>query len=513
MKPTVSLRRALSDPQLLGRSISGESWVGWRILLLGALGEPLLDDERDLFRKLTGGRGEPTEIIEEFAAIIGRRGGKSRAISVLATYIAGLCEHPALVPGERGVCLIIAPDQRQADIVLDYIQATFEASPILKQLIETRVSRELRLNNGISIEVRASDWRNLRGPTFIAVICDECAFYLTSESYSTNPDTEILTSVKPGLATTGGPMYLISSPYSRKGELWRVYSKNFGPNSDEKILVAQAASRTMNPTLPQSVVDRALEHDPASAAAEYLAEFRRDIESFISIEAVQRCVTVGVYERPPESRLSYYAFVDPSGGSSDSMCLAIGHYDFATAMTIVDVLREAKPPFSPETVCEEFARLLKTYRIGKVRGDRYGGQWPAEQLGKFSIAYEPSEVPKSGLYIDLLAAINSHRVELLDHQKSIAQICNLERRTGRGGRDTIDKPFGSHDDLANVIAGLANANAKTAAWDPLYGWVDGASADSGNDPEAARASWRKQQFESHLASCGVPGFINWNNRR
>ena len=44
---------------------------------------------------------------------------------------------------------------------------------------------------------------------------------------------------------------------------------------DPAILVAQAPSRVMNPSLPQSVVDRAMERDQASAEAEYGAQFRR----------------------------------------------------------------------------------------------------------------------------------------------------------------------------------------------------------------------------------------------
>ena len=94
--------------------------------------------------------------------------------------------------------------------------------------------------------------------------------------------------MRPGLATTGGPLFLISAPYARRGELWRTYSKHFGPAGEPLILVAQGASRVFNPTLPQSVVDRAMERDPATAAAEYGAEFRRDIESFVSIEALTR---------------------------------------------------------------------------------------------------------------------------------------------------------------------------------------------------------------------------------
>lgn len=80
----------------------------------------------------------------------------------------------------------------------------------------------------------------------------------------------------------------------------------------------------MNTSVPQRLVDEAYEADPASAAAEYGAAFRVDIESYITREAVEACVALGVRERLPVSDVSYVAFVDPSGGSTDSMTLAIG---------------------------------------------------------------------------------------------------------------------------------------------------------------------------------------------
>jgi hypothetical protein len=61
------------------------------------------------------------------------------------------------------------------------------------------------------------------------------------------------------------------------------------------------------------------------------------------------------------------AFVDPSGGSADSMTLAIGHKE--GDVVVIDALRERKPPFSPDAVVDEFAALLKSYRITKVSGD------------------------------------------------------------------------------------------------------------------------------------------------
>jgi hypothetical protein len=86
----------------------------------------LREDEREIFSNLTGRDREPLQRVDQFAAVIGRCGGKSRAMATLACYLAGLCEHTdALVPGERGVLLCVALDQRVAKIILDYAEACF----------------------------------------------------------------------------------------------------------------------------------------------------------------------------------------------------------------------------------------------------------------------------------------------------------------------------------------------------------------------------------------------------
>ena len=128
----------------------------------------------------------------------------------------------------------------------------------------------------------------------------------------------------------------------------------------DPILVWRASTRVMNPTVKQSVIDEATERDPASAAAEWLAEFRTDIESFVSREAVEACIAFDVRERAPMSSLRYYGFVDPSGGSADSFSMAIGHRE--NDVVIIDALRERKPPFSPEDVVAEFSELLELPR-------------------------------------------------------------------------------------------------------------------------------------------------------
>ena len=500
MTPKFKMRRALDDPQLLGNVLAGESWAVWRTMLIAAAGESLTRPERKTFKQFTGRAREPGEMIEEAAFVVGRRGGKDRAASILAAWIAGCCSHPELVPGERGVVLILAPDTKQSAVTLGYVTAAFEQSPILSQLIDSRTSDALELTNGVTVEVRAASFRRLRGMTCVAIIATEAAFWFDSETGSTNADVEILNAVRPTLATTGGPLLIITSPYARRGETWNTYKKHFGAAGDPLVLVVQAASRDFNPTLPQRVVDRALERDPASASAEYLAQFRTDIESFISREAVQAVIARGVRERAPVDSVRYFAFADPSGGSADSFTLAIAHKE--DDKVVLDAVRESKPPFSPESIVAEFSTLLKSYRIREVRGDRYAGQWPAEQFRKRGIEYRPAQKPKSDLYLELLAPINSGQVDLLDNDRLLAQIVGLERRTARSGKDSIDHAPNAHDDVANAAAGvvhcvLAEAARMTEFCDgPLRGEIIRAGGPITSHAPHFPMPWLKEEKQS-----------------
>ncbi len=207
----------------------------------------------------------------------------------------------------------------------------------------------------------------------------------------------------------------------------------------------------MNPSVSESVITRAYERDEVAASSEHGAIFRKDIESFIVREILEAATIPNRYELPPLRDSEYVAFVDPSGGAADSFTLAIAHGEKNRA--VLDVLRETKPPFSPESVVTEYAALLQSYRINRVVGDRYAGEWPREQFRKHGIEYQPSANAKSDIYRDTLPLLNSGRIELLDHPRLLAQFASLERRTARGGRDSIDHAPRAHDDVCNAAAG------------------------------------------------------------
>lgn len=450
MKSHVTFQQALQDPDLFAHVLQGESWANWRAVLKALNCEALSQDELEIFRRLSG-RYRPPSSITEALMLFGRRAGKDFAIATYADYLATVPDYSdVLSPGEVGTVLILAPDLRQSRATMKYCLGILEACPKLSESIDNATLDLIELKSGICIEARAASFKRIRGVTAIAILANECAFW-SSDDGSANPDSEILNAARPMLATTGGPLLAFSSPYAKRGYAYETYQKSYGPNGAEDILVFKAPTRTMNPTISQDIVDRAVERDPEMASAEYLAEFRSDISTFIDREVVESLVVKGIAERPYQEGVEYTCGVDPSGGVADSFTLGISHRD-ADGVAVLDVVREIVPPFSPEATVSELAKTIKNYRIRKVTGDAYAGLWPREQFEKHNISYEVSGRNRSVIYQEFLPLANSRKVSLLDNRRLVNQLSSLERRTGRTGRDAINHPQGGHDDVCNSSA-------------------------------------------------------------
>jgi hypothetical protein len=437
------------------------SWRNWKIFLAVLFGRPLNEFDIELYRHCTGRTTPSLDGYREAWLVCGRRAGKSFILALIACFLAIFRDwKPYLAPGEVGTIKIIATDKKQVKVIYKYCRALLMDVPTLEELVIRETEEQIELNNGIVIEIQSASFRAVRGFTLITALCDELAFWRNDEG-SANPDSEIIAALR-AMATIPGAFFLAaSSPYSRRGELWRAYKEHWGAE-DSNVLVWKAATRTMNQMVPQSLVDAALAEDPAKASAEFLAEFRSDIESFVDREVVEAAVITGRYELAPASGVNYVAFVDPSGAAVDAMTLAIAHKEGDNV--ILDAVRERRPKFSSESVVAEFCGTLAGYQITEIVGDRFGGQWVVEQFGKHGIAYTTSERAKNALYAEFLPALNSGRVELLDHGRLISELCALERRTGRDtGRDVIDHPPGAHDDLANATAGAVVMALQSAA--------------------------------------------------
>jgi hypothetical protein len=428
------------------------TWSSWFVFLRALFGLPLAPEQLALFRECTGRTTAPTEPGTEGWLICGRRSGKSFVMALCAVYLACFRDYRRyLQPGERATVMVVATDRRQARVVTRYVRGLLTGVPMLARMLDRELAESFDLSNHVTVEVAAASFRTTRGYTIAACLCDELAFWPTDDSAA--PDYEILDAIRPGMITIPGAMLLCaSSPYAKRGALFDAHRRHYGQDGDP-VLVLKAPTRVMNPTVPQSVIDQAVERDPASAASEYLAEFRSDIAAFISREILEGVTCAGRHELLPMGGVRYCAFCDPSGGSSDSMTLAVAHRN-ADGVGVLDCVRERLSPFNPDEVVQEFSALLKSYGITSVCGDRYAGEWPRARFLAYGISYEPSEKPKSDLYKEALPLLSSARVELLDHQRLLNQFASLERRTARGGRDSVDHPPHSKDDLSNSVAGV-----------------------------------------------------------
>jgi hypothetical protein len=205
-------------------------------------------------------------------------------------------------------------------------------------MVTRTTNNTLELNNGAEIVIGTASLRAPRGRTIACAIYDEAGFFRLEDSAS--PDFEIDAAVTPGLARFPGSLkIIISSVYTKTGLLYDKYKNYFGKNDDDTLVVL-GTTLQFNPNFDAALIDRELARERDVAAAEYLSEWRTDASAFLSREAIQACVVPGRRELPPVPGVHYSCFVDPSGGSADSMTLGIAHKSGDIA--VLDCLRERK---------------------------------------------------------------------------------------------------------------------------------------------------------------------------
>jgi hypothetical protein len=458
-----SIDVALHDPHLLGAALGDSAtWATWLAVLKSAFGVKLDRRERAAFAKVAGGRKPPARIVRELWAVAGRRSGKSRIAAAIAAFIAAFIDHRGrLAPGETGFVLVLAPTQAQAQVVFQYVQAFFQSSPILAQQIESVTASEIRLAGNIVVGVHPNSFRTIRGRTLLACIFDETAYW--RDEASAVPDVECYRAVLPALATTGGMLIGISSPYRRLGLLHAKHRDHFGQAGGD-VLVVQGGSELFNPTIDARMIAEARASDPEAAMSEWDAEFRSDIASLLDDAVIDAAIEhARPQELPPSPDIRYVGFVDASAGRHDAFAICIGHCEGENF--VADVIRGRLPPFDPREVAEEFAALAKQYRIYKLTGDNYAGEWVAAAFKAAGIAYAKSPLVKSALYLEGLPAFNRGAVRIPNQPRLIRELRLLERRVARSGRDSVDHGTGGSDAYANVLFGAMQlALAPTAVW-------------------------------------------------
>lgn len=446
----MNILQAIDDRNLFAPFFPGETWRPWLAVLAALFALEPTPDDLAIFQRVAGARDWPEKPPREAFFVVGRRGGKSNISAVIAAYLAAFVDYrPYLKPGERGVVLLLAADRSQARVLMGYVRAMFAEIALLRTLVRSERAEAIELTNGITIEIATASFRTVRGVTLVAAIADEVAFWRNDNSL--NPDAEIFRALRPAMATIPNALLLaISSPYRRAGVLYESHRDYFG-ESDPAHLVIQAPSQVMNPSLPDDFIRDAYAKDPTGAAAEYGAEFRSDVSAFLDPDWIDAAAIGENIDAAPMEGANYHAFVDASGGRSDSYTLGIAHLE--NGRRVLDVMRGRAPPFNPKAVTEEFASIVRRYGCRHVTGDRYGAEWVAQEWRDNGLAFHPAESVRSEIYLETEASFAAGEMLLPRHSRLLGELRALERKPGRSGRDTVDHPPGGHDDYANAACG------------------------------------------------------------
>jgi hypothetical protein len=444
-----------TDPQLLGLRVSPTQ----ACLLKTIYGLPLTPEEAEIFMQCTGRASYPRHGFAEATVIAGARAGKDSRIAAPTTcYEAIFGGHERHVAkGERAMIPLVAQDHRATRVAFGYIKSYLLSSPVLASMIEEMLSLEIHLTNRISIVCFPCTQRSLRGWSIPAAVLDELAFFrLEGQADS---DAEIQASLRRGMIAFPSTRLLkVSTPYMRSGVVYEDFIKHWGHDSPD-VLVWRAASVLMNPSLRTDRLERERRLDPVRYLREYEAEFAEDLEALLPSAWVEAAVVAERHELPPMDGVAYVAACDPSGGGQDTFALTICHAEGrgAERRVVQDVLKgwtgsRRASPLDLAGVVRDIAAILRRYRLGEVRGDRYAAGWVRQAFEREGIRYREAEWDKSAAYLEAEPAFAQGQVALLDHPTQLRQLKLLERRPRPGGRTVVDHPHGGHDDLANVLA-------------------------------------------------------------
>jgi hypothetical protein len=449
----MNIIEAMEAPEVFRPWFPGDSWAAWKAILRAAFALPMTAEELVTFGELAGRRSAPTKRVKELVVIAGRRSGKDSIASAAIAWAAGIeqAHLGRLRPGERASVMLLACDREQARIIRGYVGSYFQTIPGLSALVVGETRAGLELSNGVEIVIATNDFRAVRGRTILCVCLDEAAFY--SDENSASPDIETDRALEPALATLPGSIkFIISSPYRKKGLLYEKFRSSFGKD-DDRTLVIQAATPRLNPTIDPAIIERAMTDDPASAAAEWNAHFRSDVEGFLSLELVEAAVDRGVVSRPPREGIAYNAYIDAASGTGkDSYAAAITH--LAGDEVILDALYEARPPFGADSATADVCALLRQFRLTYCVGDKYAAGFNVEAFARHGVKYSYCERDTSANYMEVLPLFTSSRIRLLDNQRLVGQFAGLERRVSSLGRDRVSHGVGNrHDDLSAAVAG------------------------------------------------------------
>ena len=203
----------------------------------------------------------------------GRQVGKSTVISMKAGNFA--------MNNPKKTIMVIASTERQAQLLFEKILAHIHGTKksIIMKGKDRPTKHKLKLINGSVIHClpTGDSGYGIRGFTIDALYADEAHFI----------GEEVWAAVSPMLATTGGNIILLSTPFGVQGYFYRCFhDKNFKSFHISTEEVAEGRSNPMKTRLKEFLKDEKVRMTKLQYQQEYLGLFVGGIDRFISDEQI-----------------------------------------------------------------------------------------------------------------------------------------------------------------------------------------------------------------------------------
>lgn len=449
----------------------------------------------------------------------GRRGGKSLLSDIIAIYeavIPNLDQY--LRPGEERYVLIISVREDSAKVHIRQITKLMRHDKNLGLMIQAVKEDRVELKNGVIILSLPASARATRGYTASALVMDEAAFF--TDTLGNSSAEAIFTALSPTTATFGEDARLVitTSVGAKVGLVYDLYDRAT-QGELEDFHITKVSTRELNPKVSERVINNALRRDPESAQAEYFAEFREQLENFLSSEAIDRCVDPGLGRGVVEPGVSYMMAVDPAL-MRDHYAYAIGHLE--SGVVLIDYLKKLRAPVDANGAEDLLKSLVERFRPLGVLCDNPS---TVQRLKpEIPMIYTPfTRQQKLRIYGTLKEAIN---LGLIGLPKDGDLIDELKALQIRGGVDISAPKAGriTHDDLADCVALIADellsgahSHIVTIRKSPYrdgvepgtWGWDDGEEVIVSGAPPYEPSRNYDPVYEENIRQAQSSGQIFW----
>lgn len=406
----------------------------------------------------------------EATFICGRRSGKTIFLGALIALYVAFVYH-GVPSGEHAYVVLIAPFRKQAQEAFRAVKKYIRNSPILRQCVARIGKDEIVLRNGVIIACWTCSAVNVRGASVICAICDEIAFWPHGET-SANPEEEVMEALRPAMATlTGTKLIKISTPFRKEGILWNEFQRRHELDH----LVWQLSTAEMNPTgVSAAFLEKERQRNEEKYLREYEAQFTDHIAGWIGSNTLETCIRRGCTELPPHRDATYVAAIDPAL-KRDDWALVIAERTSDGTIIVARTMAwtgTAKEPLVFESVCEEIARILKSYDINVLFGDQHCAVVIQQTFLKLGITFREFNVSartKMDVFSNLKHLLIGKKIQLPDDPKLLSQFRSLREHKMANGNVEIRSGHGAKDDLV-FAAALAAYYLTDDAVDPR--WLD-----------------------------------------